>query len=33
MAEKKPLLVYAAAYESADAALGDLDASSCTRTR
>jgi hypothetical protein len=25
MAEKKPLLVYAAAYESVDAALADLD--------
>ena len=26
MAEKKPLVVYAAAYESVDAALADLDA-------
>ena len=26
MAEKKPLLVYAAAYESVEAALADLDA-------
>ena len=26
MAEKKPLVVYAAAYESVEAALADLDA-------
>ena len=26
MAEKKPLLVYAAAYETVEAALADLDA-------